>query len=37
MSTPSSISTLSDADYTLVATVPFDQAFRPLSEGGCAL
>jgi branched-chain amino acid transport system substrate-binding protein len=23
--------------YTLVATVPGDQAFRPLAEGGCSL
>jgi branched-chain amino acid transport system substrate-binding protein len=23
--------------YKLVATIPADQAFRPLSEGGCPL
>jgi branched-chain amino acid transport system substrate-binding protein len=23
--------------YTLVTTIPADQAFRPLSEGGCPL
>ena len=23
--------------YKLVATIPADQAFRPLAEGGCAL